>query len=508
MSQIESMIERTAVSEDVGGPVAPGSAPGRLYAAAPVSPTPLSEIVAALRGVNALHGLAEDEYEWLAMHATERGSTESALVFEENAPAHHLTFILQGEVYVHRRNSGSVNLFIGRTGQITGKLPFSRMKTWGGEGWSSGAVWLLDIHESRFPALLLAIPSMAQLCVSTLLDRGRDFARADLQAEKLMALGKLAANLSHELNNPASAAQSAATRLSSKVDRVAELCRLGRLFEPEEELERYLEWTERALAVGSKGAADDLAVGNSLMESDREEELADWLERHRVPNAWAVAPALARANMPIGLLDELASRISVNTLPSAVTSFASSLDARSMVDAVADSSNRIFRIISAIKDYSYMDQAPIQDVDLVQSVENALALLHPRLREMTVARDYDVGPATVTGYGAELSQVWTALIENAIDATGERGTLKIRVGVKGEMAVVEIWDDGAGIDPALSSRIFEPFFTTKPLGEGLGLGLDTVRRIVGKHFGTVTVQSAPHDTCFQVRLPLHQPQIY
>jgi signal transduction histidine kinase len=179
-----------------------------------------------------------------------------------------------------------------------------------------------------------------------------------------------------------------------------------------------------------------------------------------------------------------------------------------MVDAVADSSSRIFRIISAIKDYSYMDQAAIQDVDLGQSMENALALLQPRLREMNVVRDYSAGLATVTGYGAELSQVWTALIENAIDATGERGTLKIKIGARGEMAFVEVWDDGAGIDPALSSRIFEPFFTTKRLGEGLGLGLDTVRRIVGKHFGTVSAQSAPHDTCFQVRLPLHQPQIY
>jgi len=179
-----------------------------------------------------------------------------------------------------------------------------------------------------------------------------------------------------------------------------------------------------------------------------------------------------------------------------------------MVDAVADSSSRIFRIISAIKDYSYMDQAAIQDVDLGQSMEKALALLQPRLREMNVVRDYGAGLATVTGYGAELSQVWTALIENAIDATGERGTLKIKIGARGEMAFVEVWDDGAGIDPALSSRIFEPFFTTKRLGEGLGLGLDTVRRIVGKHFGTVSVQSAPHDTCFQVRLPLHQPQIY
>ncbi len=195
-------------------------------------------------------------------------------------------------IILHRRNSGSVNLFIGRAGQITGKLPFSRMKTWGGEGCSSGAVWVLDIHESLFPALLAAIPSMAQLCVSLLLDRGRDFTRSDLQAEKLMALGKLAANLSHELNNPASAAQSAALSLSSKVDRIAELCRLGRLFGSEEELERYLEWTESALAVARKEAGASAGARGSLLESDREEELVGWLERHQVPNAWSVGTCI------------------------------------------------------------------------------------------------------------------------------------------------------------------------------------------------------------------------
>ena len=143
----------------------------------------------------------------------------------------------------------------------------------------------------------------------------------------------------------------------------------------------------------------------------------------------------------------------------------------------------------------------------MHSLENALALLGTRLHEMVVVRDYDREMPAITAYGGELSQVWTALIENAIDATNGKGTLKLTTGLKGEMAFVEIWDDGVGIDPALSTRIFEPFFTTKPLGQALGLGLDTVRRIVGKHFGSVTVQSVPRATCFQVLLPLDRPQI-
>jgi signal transduction histidine kinase len=473
------------------------------YAAVPA--TAISELIAALRGVVALQGLTDEEYYWLASHGTERIADGQCVVFRENEPAHHLNIILTGEIYVHRRNSGSVTLFVGRTAQVTGRLPFSRMTSWAGEGCSSGRLWILDIHEDAFPEMLLAIPSMAQRCVSIMLDRVRDFTRADQQAEKLIALGKLAANLSHELNNPASAAQRAALNLASLMDRDEELCSLGRLFSSDQELSRYIIWKRKSLAVINTATVPNR---NSLSESDHEEELLTWLEAHQVPKAWLVAPVLARTNLPREALDELASAVSSNALAAAVSSFATSLDARQMVDVVSDSSARIFRVVDAIKDYSYMDQAQIQEVDLVQSLENALALLHPRLGRATVLRDYDPAICGITAYGGELSQVWTALIENAIDATQGTGTLKLTTRLKGDMAFVEIWDDGPGVDAALSMRIFEPFFTTKPLGQGLGLGLDTVRRIVSKHFGSVSVQSIPNATCFQVLLPLDRPQIY
>jgi signal transduction histidine kinase len=482
---------------------------GELHRAAdtvgpPARPTPIDQVMAALGTVEALKGLADEEYYWLAANATERIGDGQQIVFRQNDPAHHLSILLEGEIYIHRRNSGSINLFIGRTAQVTGKLPFSRMATWAGDGLSSGYLWILDIHEDAFPAMLLAVPSMAQRCVSVMLDRVRDFTRADQQAEKLAALGKLAANLSHELNNPASAAQRAAQSLASTIDRDQELCRLGRLFPSEEELSKYLEWTRKSLG---KIQAEPAANVISLADSDREEEFVEWLEAHRVPNAWSVAPAFARMKLPLSALDELATVISSGALPAAVVSFSTSLNTRSLVDAVSESSARIFRIIDAIRDYSYMDQTPIQKVDLAHSLENALALLGARLREMVVVRDYDDEVPAITGYGAELSQVWTALIENAIDATNGTGTLKLTTRLKGEMAFVEIWDDGMGIEPSLSTRIFEPFFTTKPLGQALGLGLDTVRRIVGKHFGSVTVESVPRSTCFQVLLPLDRPQI-
>jgi signal transduction histidine kinase len=471
----------------------------------PVQPTPISERIAALHRIEVLQGLSDEEFCWLASHATERIADGRAVIVRQGEAAHHLNIILKGEIHVHRRNLGSVTLFVGRTGQITGKLPFSRMVSWTGEGVSSGHLWVLDIHEDEFPAMLLAIPSMAQRCVSIMLDRVRDFTRAYQQAEKLAALGNLAANLSHELNNPASAARRAAQSLASTIDRDQELCSLGRMFASDKELSNYLAWTRSSLATIQAGTT---VKSMDLSESDREEEFIQWMEAHRVPNAWSAAPAFARTNLPLDTLDQLAAVISPDALPAAVASFAASLNARNLVDTVADSSARIFCIVDAIRDYSYMDQAPIQEIDLAHSLENSIALLGPRLQEMVVVRDYDPALPGITAYGGELSQVWTALIENGIDATQGIGTIKVTTRLKGELAFVEIWDDGAGIDPALSARIFEPFFTTKPLGQGLGLGLDTVRRIVSKHFGSVTVESIPHSTCFQVLLPVDRPQIY
>lgn len=468
----------------------------------PLQLTSAAEIIATLRNVDALHGLSDAEYSWLASHGIERVGADRSVVFREGEPAHNMNIVLRGEIYVHRRNSGSVLLTIGRTGQITGKLPYSRMKRWGGEGCSSGSLWLLDIHEDSFPEMLIAIPSMAQRCVSILLDRVRDFTAADLGAEKLSSLGKLAANLSHELKNPASAAQRAARGLSSSIDRDGELVRLGRLFASEAEMTRYFEWTKQMSAKSSSLGA------TALSDLDQEEQITTWLELHQVTDSWAVAPVLARANLQSADLDSLASLLGEGSLSNALTSFCNSLDAQHLIKVLSTSSQRIFDIISAVQDYSYMDQAPIQEVDLAESLGNALALLKSELKDVEVVLDFNSSLSSITGYGGELSQMWTALIENALDAMSGRGVLTISTKPKGEMAFVEICDNGTGIDPAIESRIFEPFFTTKPLGQGLGLGLDAVRRIVSKHFGSVTVVSSPTATCFQVRLPVHRPQIY
>ncbi len=236
-----------------------------------------------------------------------------------------------------------------------------------------------------------------------------------------------------------------------------------------------------------------------------------WLEAHQVPEPWKIAPALAEVRLSLSTLDDLAAVLAPQTLPVALATVASSLRAERMAETVVDSTVRIFDLISAIKDYSYMDQAPIQEVDLAESLDKTLLMFQSRLQNVTVKRDFEDGLCHISAYGSELNQVWTVLIENALDAidTEQRpGILQLKTRLSGQIALVEIWDNGPGIEPGLQSRIFEPFFTTKAPGHGLGLGLDTAQRIVSKHSGYITVQSKPSETCFQVRLPLSQGQAY
>jgi len=470
----------------------------------PPTPTPLEEIAEALDRIGPLHGLPFDDRLWLAEHGVEMIAGAGEVIFDEGATVEHMVIILKGEIHVRRQRGGPVALFIGRTGQMTGLLPFSRMKTYGGQGFAVTPVWALLIPKTVFPEMLKAIPSMTQRVVSTLLDRVREVTRIEQQAEKLMALGKLAGNLAHELNNPASAAQRAAASLSAALGANRQnRGKFTHLLLREEQMREVEAWEERVLR--REGIATE---PNALEYIEREEAVRNWLTAQGCADAWEVAPPLTEQCVTVEELEELHSQVGTNATVVMLQYFARYLRSKHAVETLLNSTERIFDLITAVKDYSNMDRAPIFEVDVPAGLEATLQMLQSRMTHVEVVRDYQPDLPRINAYGSELNQVWTALIENALDALGNQGTLRITCRLEAEMILVEIWDTGPGIPPELQERIFEPFFTTKAPGQGLGLGLDHAMRIVRKHRGHLSVKSEPGSTCFRVRLPLEQLQAY
>ncbi len=474
----------------------------------PVTPTPVDEIAEALDRIGPLHGLPLKDRLWLARHGQEMTANPGDVLYEEGATADHMVLILKGEIHVRRQHGGPMALFIGRAGQMTGVLPFSRMKTYGGQGFAVSPVWTLVIHRSLFPEMLVAIPTMAQRVVTTLLDRVREVTRIEQQAEKLAALGQLAGNLSHELNNPASAAQRAAATLLAafRANRSNRIKLIG-LGLTEEKMGKIEAWEENIFCRSGE-TLDPPAETDALGFIRREESLRAWLTAAECGDVWEVAAQLAEQRVTTADLDELRGFLSPSECCVPLQYFARYLRSARAAETIVNATARIFDLIGAVKDYSNMDRSPILEVDVPAGLDATLQMFASRMTNIEVERDYEPSLPRISAYSGELNQVWTALIENALDAMGDKGRLRVACMLEADMLLVEIWDNGPGIPPDLQERIFEPFFTTKAPGSGLGLGLDNAMRIVRKHRGHLSVKSEPGSTCFRVRLPLDQLQAY
>ena len=465
----------------------------------------LQELVEDLRKVPTLSDLRDDELLWLAEHTEIETAEAGEVVIHEGDVADAMFIYLEGEMDGRRESTGPDSpVYSFGAGQITGLLPFSRMTNYMITARALSHVRVARIRKECFQQMLHRIPALGPRLVGILSDRVREATRQDQAREKLASLGKLSAGLAHELNNPAAAGQRAASALMDAFARYTQAH--ARLDEANISPENRA--LLRQIEVLAREKQSHAAPMSSLKLSDCEEELRTWMEQHGVEGAWALAPSLAEADATIRHLEMLAEKFDARTLGAAITRIAVSLEINRLLTDIQHSTGRISELVQSIKEYSFMDETPRQEVDVAKGIESTLVMLSYKLKHgVGVVRNYDPALPRIDSFGSELNQVWTNLIDNAADAMENKGTLRIRTAREGEDVLVEFIDDGPGIPPEIQTRIFDPFFTTKPMGQGTGLGLDTVYRIVRKHRGNVSFVSHPGNTCFRVRLPIKNSRL-
>jgi signal transduction histidine kinase len=449
--------------------------------------------------VPAFADLPDDQIAWFLSQAQELNLKAGEIYARQGDPADAMFVILDGQLQGRGELGGETFVFDLEPGDVTGLLPFSRMKQFTVSGRAVTDSHALRFPATQFPELVQKMPVLTQRLVGMMSDRIRETTRMEQQRDRLASLGKLSAGLAHELNNPASAAKRAASQLRHILKKIRDASlELGRRdLTPAQKSE--IEKLE------SSFTQSDVVPPDALTMSDLEDQIDSLLRSHGQNDLWMLAAGLARRNIQPAVVEALFASLDAVTARAALVRIAASVEIASLVHEIESSTSRISDLVGAIKEYTYMDQSPVQNVDVVRSLETTLTILNHKLkRGVVVQRDYQPIPLLVNSFGSELNQVWTNLIDNAIDAMHGKGELRVRTYRDADCVVVEIGDDGPGIPSEVQPHIFEPFFTTKGVGQGTGLGLDTVQRIVKKHRGNIQVNSTPGDTRFQVWLPLSE----
>jgi signal transduction histidine kinase len=441
--------------------------------------------------------LPDDQLAWFISQSQEMKLKAGDVYLRQGDPADAMFVILEGQLQARGELAGDTVTFSIKSGDVTGLLPFSRMKQFTVGGRAETDSRALRFPASLFPDLVQKMPELTKRLVGLMSDRIREVTRMEQQRDRLASLGKLSAGLAHELNNPASAAKRAASQLRTILKKIRDAS---------------LELGKRDLTPAQKSEIEkleasftqpDVVPPDPLTMSDLEEQIDSLLRSHGQNDLWQLAAGLARRNIKPEVVEALFANLDGDTARAALVRIAASVEVASLLHEIESSTSRISDLVGAIKEYTHMDQAPVQNVDVVKSLETTLTILNHKLKQgVVVQRDYQNVPLLVNSFGSELNQVWTNIIDNAIDAMHGKGELRVRTFRDDGCVVVEISDNGPGIPEEVEPHIFEPFFTTKGVGEGTGLGLDTVQRIVKKHRGNIQVSSEPGDTRFQVWLPL------
>jgi len=451
----------------------------------------------ALATVTAFQDLPAVALEWLARTGQLCQYADGELIMPAGSPADRLLAVVAGAVqYYAPRDGGQLPVFRVEAGNVSGVLPYSRLQTAKGESYAVRTTTLYFLPRTQFATLEQVSPELVQRLVSLMNDRARDEVRGQERDERLRALGKLAAGLAHELNNPAAAITRAADALQQSVSRKPAFVRDLLLTAPP---------AEAMAALLAAPLPPPPAPTSALARADAEDELANWLEDQGCTDGFDLAPGLLEAGHSAATLGPLLAPLPAPARPPALAWLASQMASLRLAQDVREAGQRISTLVGNIKTYSHMDRgAAPEPLDVTTGLDSTLKIFAYAVRQKQVqlTRTYAPGLPLVPGRAGQLNQVWTNLLDNALDALPDHGgTLGVQAAPQGGGVCVSITDNGSGIAPDVLAHMFEPFYTTKPAGEGSGLGLDIARRIVQEHGGRLQAQSVPGRTEFTVWLP-------
>jgi signal transduction histidine kinase len=460
-----------------------------------------AELLAQLAGHRSLGGAPPAEHRWLAAHGAVHRLAAGEVLNPKGELAGHLHVFFSGCVAIHiDRGAGSHKLIEWRGGDVGGALPFSRGARPPNDSVAEEPTVVFSLPTSCLPEMIRECPSVTATLVHAMVDRARQFNASDLRDEKLISLGRLAAGLAHEMNNPASAAARSATRLNEYLDAAeAAAATVGAARLSDEQLAAVD--AVRALCAMPTNAPPQSAMARA----DREEAIGEWLAHHGANEA--CAEPLAETGLTLEALDQLGGVVEGEALDAAIRWISSGCQLRVLAAEILMSTRRIGELVDSVKGFTFMDRAPTPEpVDIRKGIADTLTMLGAKTRGKAaeVSTHFADDLPRAHAVGAELNQVWMNLIDNALDAIPSGGHVNVTAEATAEQVVVRIRDDGPGIPADIMGRIFDPFFTTKDVGKGTGLGLDIVRRIVRRHAGEVEVESAPGRTEFRVLLPKAQ----
>lgn len=454
-----------------------------------------------LRQVQVFAGLAESDLEQLYASGQEISLKPGEVLVEEGSPPGPIWVILDGSFEVTKRaDTQDIVLSVRKPGDLVGEMAVLGQVPRTATVRALESSRVLRISPEVFLTVLAANPSVVHAVIRQVSARLRNIERLLVQNAKMASLGTLSAGLAHELNNPAAAVARSSDQLRDTLSNWQFWTgRLNRLSLSTEQLD-HLEGLREELNT----RAESPLVLDSLERSDREEEFQSWLQDHNIDEAWELAHLLTSSGWSPSTLEDIAGVFSEKQIPPVISWLAYGNSTYSLLADVRTGAHRISEVVRAVKDYSYLDESPVQQIDITRGLEDTLQILSYKIPPgIVITREYETGLPRIEAYARELNQVWTNLIENAVDAMGGNGALKLRAYASGKNVVVEVIDNGPGISPDIEKQVFDPFFTTKPQGLGTGLGLHIVYNIVvEKHRGLVDFTSRPGETIFRVTLPV------